>query len=180
MNVLIATNDGELGEALLRMLAAARIGCRRVGSPAELRRTLRRGGIDLVLCDELLALGHADATPWLAVVGREPLPTAADAIEAGAWDVIQRPVRSAEVLHRLGRFALLRRLAEATEAPPPRTQAAPLRERVRRYEMRLIRSAVEQAGGDRRVAAQRLGIGLSSLYRKLDDTPLPPPRGTRR
>jgi len=46
----------------------------------------------------------------------------------------------------------------------------PLRDRVRRFELALIRRAIEEADGDRRVAAQRLGIGLSSLYRKLEET----------
>ncbi|MBL8362623.1 MAG: sigma-54-dependent Fis family transcriptional regulator [Rubrivivax sp.] len=45
-----------------------------------------------------------------------------------------------------------------------------LRERVRRFELSLLRRAIDEAGGDRRVAAQRLGIGLSSLYRKLEET----------
>ncbi len=44
-----------------------------------------------------------------------------------------------------------------------------LRERVRRFELSLIRRAIDDAGGDRRLAAQRLGIGLSSLYRKLEE-----------
>ena len=48
---------------------------------------------------------------------------------------------------------------------------APLRERVRRFELSLIRRAIEDAAGDRRLAAQRLGIGLSSLYRKLEEAP---------
>ncbi|RZS58141.1 sigma-54-dependent transcriptional regulator [Sphaerotilus mobilis] len=50
--------------------------------------------------------------------------------------------------------------------PPPE---ATLRERVRRFEIGLIRRAIDEAGGDRRLAAQRLGIGLSSLYRKLEE-----------
>ncbi len=44
-----------------------------------------------------------------------------------------------------------------------------LRDRVRRFELSLIRRAIDDAGGDRRLAAQRLGIGLSSLYRKLEE-----------
>ncbi|CAD5372292.1 Regulatory protein AtoC [Rubrivivax sp. A210] len=48
-----------------------------------------------------------------------------------------------------------------------------LRDRVRRFEVSLIRRAIEEAGGDRRLAAQRLGIGLSSLYRKLEEAPGP-------
>ena len=45
-----------------------------------------------------------------------------------------------------------------------------LRDRVRRFELSLIRRAIDEAGGDRRLAAQRLGIGLSSLYRKLEES----------
>jgi two-component system, NtrC family, response regulator AtoC len=45
-----------------------------------------------------------------------------------------------------------------------------LRERVRRFEISLIRRAIDDAAGDRRGAAQRLGIGLSSLYRKLEES----------
>jgi two-component system response regulator AtoC len=45
----------------------------------------------------------------------------------------------------------------------------PLRERVRRFEVSLILRAIEECGGDRRAAAAKLGIGLSSLYRKLEE-----------
>jgi DNA-binding NtrC family response regulator len=44
-----------------------------------------------------------------------------------------------------------------------------LRDRLRMFEADAVRCAVEEAGGDRRLAAQRLGIGLSSLYRKLEE-----------
>ena len=44
-----------------------------------------------------------------------------------------------------------------------------LREQVRRFESELILSALAEAGGDRRSAAQQLGIGLSSLYRKIEE-----------
>jgi two-component system, NtrC family, response regulator AtoC len=44
-----------------------------------------------------------------------------------------------------------------------------LRDRVRQFEASLILRAIDEAGGERRLAAQRLGIGLSSLYRKLEE-----------
>jgi two-component system response regulator AtoC len=44
-----------------------------------------------------------------------------------------------------------------------------LRELVRTHEYNLIQVAIEYAGGDRRAAAQALGIGLSTLYRKLEE-----------
>jgi len=67
---------------------------------------------------------------------------------------------------------------EVTQGAADRGDAAPvicnegsLRERVRRFELALIRRAIDEANGDRRLAAQRLGIGLSSLYRKLEEAP---------
>jgi two-component system response regulator AtoC len=44
-----------------------------------------------------------------------------------------------------------------------------LRDQMRRLELEILRRAVDAAGGDRRLAAQKLGIGLSSLYRKLEE-----------
>jgi two-component system response regulator AtoC len=40
---------------------------------------------------------------------------------------------------------------------------------MRRIEHSIILRAIEEAGGDRRLAAERLDIGLSSLYRKLEE-----------
>jgi two-component system response regulator AtoC len=48
-----------------------------------------------------------------------------------------------------------------------------LRNQVRRYEIGLITNAINDAGGDRRIAASKLGMGLSSLYRKLDEFDVP-------
>ena len=44
-----------------------------------------------------------------------------------------------------------------------------LRERLRTLEAGIIQREIEAAGGDRRLAAQRLGLGLSTLYRKLEE-----------
>lgn len=44
-----------------------------------------------------------------------------------------------------------------------------LREQSRLFEVGAIERAIEKAGGDRRLAAERLGIGLSTLYRKLGE-----------
>ncbi|MFO1327722.1 MAG: sigma-54 dependent transcriptional regulator [Rubrivivax sp.] len=57
----------------------------------------------------------------------------------------------------------------AAAAAPAGNGEGTLRERVRRFELSLIRRAIDEAGGDRRLAAQRMGIGLSSLYRKLEE-----------
>jgi two-component system response regulator AtoC len=47
--------------------------------------------------------------------------------------------------------------------------AGGLREQLRRVEADIITRALRDAGGDRRLAAQKLDIGLSSLYRKLEE-----------
>jgi two-component system response regulator AtoC len=44
-----------------------------------------------------------------------------------------------------------------------------LKERVRVFERMTIIRAIEAAGGDRRAAADDLGIGVSTLYRKLEE-----------
>ena len=44
-----------------------------------------------------------------------------------------------------------------------------LRKAVRDFERRYISVVLESAGGDKVKAARRLGIGLSSLYRKLEE-----------
>ncbi|MEY8877826.1 MAG: sigma-54-dependent transcriptional regulator [Leptothrix sp. (in: b-proteobacteria)] len=67
-------------------------------------------------------------------------------------------------------------ITPAQPAPAPGWQAGSvavrgqtLREQVRHFEHDRILAAIELCHGDRRLAAQRLGIGLSSLYRKLDE-----------
>jgi len=57
-------------------------------------------------------------------------------------------------------------LQDAQVASTPPTS---LRAQMRRFEAQIILRALEDADGDRRVAAQRLSIGLSSLYRKIEE-----------
>jgi len=52
---------------------------------------------------------------------------------------------------------------------PAATGRGSLRDQVRDFEHGLIVRAIDDCAGDRRAAAQRLGIGLSSLYRKLEE-----------
>ena len=44
-----------------------------------------------------------------------------------------------------------------------------LREALEQYERAHVRRVLDDCGGDKREAARRLGLGLSSLYRKLED-----------
>lgn len=45
-----------------------------------------------------------------------------------------------------------------------------LKEQIRAFEIAVIRRTIDEVDGDRREAAKLLGIGVSSLYRKLDET----------
>jgi two-component system, NtrC family, response regulator AtoC len=118
-----------------------------------------------------------------AASGGAPLeldPEAEDLLVAFAWPGNVRQLEN--VLHRAailadgGCIRVADLPPEVSHAPAGVTTPAPsedqplsLRERVRRFEIALIQRAIEEAGGERRLAAQRLGIGLSSLYRKLDE-----------
>ncbi|HSD60527.1 MAG TPA: sigma-54 dependent transcriptional regulator [Burkholderiales bacterium] len=65
--------------------------------------------------------------------------------------------------------AITRTVTPGSPEAVPATGSGSLREQLRRIEHGIILRAIEDAGGDRRLAAQRLDIGLSSLYRKLED-----------
>jgi two-component system response regulator AtoC len=45
----------------------------------------------------------------------------------------------------------------------------PLKERVRQFEADVIQQVIDEVSGDRQEAAKKLGIGLSTLYRKLEE-----------
>jgi DNA-binding NtrC family response regulator len=64
---------------------------------------------------------------------------------------------------------IIRSSASTMQAGTQIARAGYLRDQLRSFEAEVVRCAIEEAGGDRRAAAQRLGIGLSSLYRKLEE-----------
>jgi DNA-binding NtrC family response regulator len=55
-------------------------------------------------------------------------------------------------------------------ADDPGEESDDLRSALERFEQAHLRRVLDRAGGDKREAARRLGLGLSSLYRKLDDS----------
>jgi len=65
---------------------------------------------------------------------------------------------------------LVEAVLRGARAPSPGMMAS-LHELKRDFEIDVIRRAIEQAGGDRKLAAQRLKISLSSLYAKLSHLP---------
>ena len=48
--------------------------------------------------------------------------------------------------------------------------ASSLREQVQDFEAKVIKETISREGGDRQAAARKLGIGLSTLYRKLEES----------
>ena len=64
---------------------------------------------------------------------------------------------------------VLQSVSGAAVASVPVDASGTLREQLRRFEHGVICKTIQDVGGDRRLAAQRLGIGLSSLYRKIED-----------
>jgi transcriptional regulator with PAS, ATPase and Fis domain len=57
----------------------------------------------------------------------------------------------------------------AAEEAGAREETADLKEYLKRCERRHILAVVQEAKGDKNEAAEKLGIGLSSLYRKMDE-----------
>jgi DNA-binding NtrC family response regulator len=51
----------------------------------------------------------------------------------------------------------------------PATTGGTLKERTDTFERLTILQTIERVGGDRQLAAKALGIGLSTLYRKLEE-----------
>ncbi|MFZ5509987.1 MAG: sigma-54-dependent transcriptional regulator [Pseudomonadota bacterium] len=89
---------------------------------------------------------------------------------------LENAINRAHILADGGRITLADLPPEITKpqatASATGTQIASgggLRERLRQVEAELIAQALQEANGDRRTAAQKLGIGLSSLYRKIEE-----------
>jgi two-component system, NtrC family, response regulator AtoC len=113
-------------------------------------------------------------------------PMAEEVLLGYAWPgnvrELENVMNRASILADNHRITLADIPAEITRvAVPPQPNGMPvassmegyLREQLRQFEAGLIRRALEATGGDRRQAAQRLGIGLSSLYRKLEELDKP-------
>ncbi len=100
---------------------------------------------------------------------------AMEALQAYAWKGNIRELRN--VIERamiLGKGTTI----SIEDLPPhiaenPRARPRRLREALRAFERDHVRSALALAGGDRPKAARQLGIGVSSLYRKLRSLGLP-------
>ncbi len=111
---------------------------------------------------------------------RERLLTEAERFSEAALEAIDRygwPGNVRELRNVVERAAVLARgreieLADLPDAVVSGAAATPsrrLRDAVRAFERDYIVRTLRDCGGDKRAAADVLGIGLSSLYRKLDE-----------
>ncbi|HET9580253.1 MAG TPA: sigma-54 dependent transcriptional regulator [Usitatibacter sp.] len=108
-------------------------------------------------------------------------PIAEEVLLGYAWPgnvrELENVINRASILADNHRITLADIPAEITRVTSPSpsgisiasTSEGYLRDQVRQFEAGLIQRTLEATGGDRRLAAQKLGIGLSSLYRKLEE-----------
>jgi len=122
---------------------------------------------------------RASQHAWPAAARAKVEPEAMQAMLAYAWPgnvrELQNAIARACILAEGQRICLEDLPAEvqaayapAAPAPSPADKESLLDLR-RNFELEVIRRTIEQHGGDRRLAAQRLGISVSSLYRKLEN-----------
>ena len=90
---------------------------------------------------------------------------------------LENVINRACILAEDNRISVADLPAAIIQASSPQTAAGAaagsdgyLRDQMRKLELEIVRRAIEGAGGDRRLAAQKLGIGLSSLYRKMEES----------
>ena len=108
-------------------------------------------------------------------------PMAEEVLLTYAWPgnvrELENVISRASILADNNRITLADIPAEITHVSPPAPNGMPvalsgegdLRNQLRQFEAAQIQRALDATSGDRRQAAQRLGIGLSSMYRKLEE-----------
>jgi two-component system response regulator AtoC len=130
------------------------------------------------LIQHILARGRATGTEAYAID-----PMAEEVLLSYAWPgnvrELENVINRASILadnHRITLADIPAEITQVSAAPvPPNGTAVAfasegyLRDQLRQFEAGQIQRALEATGGDRRLAAQKLGIGLSSLYRKLEE-----------
>ena len=105
-------------------------------------------------------------------------PEAAEFLLAYNWPgnvrELENVINRARILAEGDHITVADLPSELTRVGPPKNGEANgsgryLRDRVRKFEADILQGEINDAGGDRRLAAHRLGISLSSLYRKLEE-----------
>ncbi|RME36386.1 MAG: hypothetical protein D6788_11725 [Planctomycetota bacterium] len=158
------TRCADLGERIAPLTAYFGGSVMRIDVPP-----LRERMEDIPLLVEHFRRGRAGGGGFHGPVFSEE---AMDALRRYAWP---GNVRELELLVARARMAgsgdpvTTEDVSRWLESPDERAGVLPLREAVRAFEHRQIESALRRTGDNKVEAARMLGIGLSSLYRKLDE-----------
>jgi len=122
-HVLVIDDEPALRQILSHVLSGAGYTVDVAADVAEAARILSRGDIDMAVCDikmpdgngvELLRQTRAAGidTAFVMVTAISAVETAVDALRAGAFDYMVKPVRNAELLHRIAQMESMRGLRE--------------------------------------------------------------------
>lgn len=127
LTVLVVDDEPAVRQVLSAAISKAGYAVDAAGSGGEALNKLDATPYDVVLSDvfmpvmdgiELLkqarARGHA--ATFIMVTAFASVDSAIDAIKAGAWDYITKPVRNEEIVHRLQQIDSLRGLREENRA----------------------------------------------------------------
>jgi len=123
LNVLVIDDEPAAREILAAAVSKAGYSVDTAADVAEATAKLAQGDVDVALCDiqmpdghgiELLKRSRASGidTAFVMVTAFASVETAVEALRAGAFDYIVKPVRHAEVLHRLSQVEALSGLRE--------------------------------------------------------------------
>ncbi|HRI19147.1 MAG TPA: sigma-54 dependent transcriptional regulator, partial [Burkholderiaceae bacterium] len=123
LNVLVVDDEPAIRQVLSAAIGKAGYPVETAGSAAEALAKLAGGSFDAVLCDvfmpvmdgiELLKEARAKGygATFVMVTAFASVDSAIDAIKAGAWDYITKPVRNEEILHSLEKIGAMRGLRE--------------------------------------------------------------------
>lgn len=203
--ILVVDDEPLLRKSLRRILESDEHHVLLASGAVEMREHLERPHPDVILLD--LVLGNTSGLevlaeirrdwPEIAVIvmtGHATIESAVGCMRQGAFDYIEKPFIDPHRIQSTVRAALARhRTAGATtrfagrDLPPARpddgepgsrpVDALPLS--LEAYERSALERALREEKGDATAAARRLGIGRSTLYRKLAKQGLRPHETTR-
>ncbi len=123
LHVLVIDDELAVRQVLAAAVSKGGYSVDQAATVAEAAAKLARGDVDVALCDLKMPDGNGidllrDSrvsgidTTFIMVTGFASLETAVDALRAGAFDYMIKPVHNEEVLHRLSQIEALRGLRQ--------------------------------------------------------------------
>jgi two-component system, NtrC family, response regulator AtoC len=127
LNVLVIDDEPAAREMLAAAVKNAGYSVEAAASVAEAERKLATGDVDVALCDIQLPDGDGlelfkrtraagSETLFVMVTAFASVETAVEALRAGAFDYIMKPMRHSEVLHRLAQIEAFSGLRQENKA----------------------------------------------------------------